>query len=99
MPRVRWDLKLNEILVYNDEGYATGSQDSHSPSLVASKNTALASHPTPNLLTLPASSIPARPNYVSDIKSHKSILLFCFVELPYGWEKVEDPHYGTYFIE
>ena len=20
-------------------------------------------------------------------------------ELPYGWEKVEDPHYGTYYIE
>ncbi|KAK7102986.1 hypothetical protein V1264_021128 [Littorina saxatilis] len=20
-------------------------------------------------------------------------------ELPFGWEKVEDPHYGTYFIE
>lgn len=20
-------------------------------------------------------------------------------ELPFGWEKVEDPHYGTYYIE
>ena len=20
-------------------------------------------------------------------------------ELPYGWEKVEDPHYGVYYIE
>jgi len=21
------------------------------------------------------------------------------VELPYGWERVEDPHYGVYYIE
>jgi len=21
------------------------------------------------------------------------------VELPYGWEKVDDPHYGVYYIE
>lgn len=20
-------------------------------------------------------------------------------ELPYGWEKIDDPHYGTYYIE
>ena len=26
-------------------------------------------------------------------------LASCLAELPYGWEKVEDPHYGTYFIE
>lgn len=25
--------------------------------------------------------------------------MFSVAELPYGWEKVEDPHYGTYYIE
>lgn len=27
------------------------------------------------------------------------IFLFFLAELPFGWEKVEDPHYGTYYIE
>ena len=27
------------------------------------------------------------------------LLLLCIAELPYGWEKVNDPTYGTYFIE
>ena len=27
------------------------------------------------------------------------IFLFLLSELPFGWEKVEDPHYGTYYIE
>lgn len=26
-------------------------------------------------------------------------MVFHVSELPFGWEKVEDPHYGTYFIE
>lgn len=26
-------------------------------------------------------------------------MVFRVSELPFGWEKVEDPHYGTYFIE
>lgn len=25
--------------------------------------------------------------------------LFCAPELPYGWEKIEDPQFGTYFVE
>lgn len=23
----------------------------------------------------------------------------CLTDLPYGWEKVDDPQYGTYYIE
>lgn len=26
-------------------------------------------------------------------------LFFSFAELPYGWERIEDPKYGTYYIE
>lgn len=26
-------------------------------------------------------------------------VLFYILELPYGWEKIDDPHYGTYYIE
>ena len=26
-------------------------------------------------------------------------ILILFSELPFGWEKVEDPHYGVYYIE
>ena len=28
-----------------------------------------------------------------------SYLMICVLELPYGWEKVVDEHYGTYYIE
>ena len=27
------------------------------------------------------------------------LVLITFPELPYGWEKVNDPVYGTYYIE
>lgn len=27
------------------------------------------------------------------------IFLYFYSELPYGWEKVNDPVYGTYYIE
>ena len=31
---------------------------------------------------------------------NKKMYFFCvFSELPFGWEKVEDPHFGVYYIE
>lgn len=26
-------------------------------------------------------------------------ITFYFSELPYGWEKIDDPIYGTYYVE
>lgn len=28
-----------------------------------------------------------------------SVTLFLFPELPAGWEKIEDPVYGVYYVE
>lgn len=28
-----------------------------------------------------------------------SVMLFLFPELPAGWEKIEDPVYGVYYVE
>lgn len=28
-----------------------------------------------------------------------SFLFFFFAELPYGWEKIDDPIYGSYYVE
>lgn len=28
-----------------------------------------------------------------------SVMLFSFSELPYGWEEIDDPQYGTYYVE
>lgn len=27
------------------------------------------------------------------------LMSFCFSELPAGWEKIEDPVYGVYYVE
>lgn len=32
------------------------------------------------------------------LPQHNSKYLF-FAELPYGWEEIDDPQYGTYYVE
>lgn len=30
---------------------------------------------------------------------HLAAVCFLFAELPYGWEKIDDPIYGSYYVE
>lgn len=43
----------------------------------------------------------SRGSYLSEKKNklESSVMLFLFAELPAGWEKIEDPIYGVYYVE
>lgn len=50
-------------------------------------------------------STPCKDTQFCYQKSQHSVLhllreiTLCFSELPYGWEKIDDPIYGTYYVE
>jgi len=37
--------------------------------------------------------------YIKDASDHLSFVSFFLSELPYGWEKIDDPIYGSYYVE
>lgn len=39
------------------------------------------------------------PSTTEAVVCHLNLFSFVFPELPYGWEKIDDPIYGSYYVE